>query len=196
VSTDCPCLSRGPKPPDRIHERDIGVDPCQGRYAAVALIRCSICRRLWLRYQWELEAETASGCWYETPINETEAAEMTAEAASEFILRAPWRIRGGSFFGHDGERIDRPAMAAPKDDAATFMKVCAKHSFIIRLSTGEAEFFNRRTLRWHPWPGPIPPCARPVSKAVAWTSIYQDTRHLDFGTLDRPWREWPAPAAG
>jgi hypothetical protein len=194
ATDDCPCLACGPKPPDRSHVRDIGVDPCGGRYADVDLIRCERCGRLWLRYQWEIESETASGCWYETVISETEAPKMTAEAASEFILRAPWRIRGGSFFGHDGERIDRPAMAAPKDDAVTFMKVSAKYSFVIRLCAGEQPaFFNRRTLRWHPWPRPIPPCARSVSRAVAWTSIYQDTRHLDFGTLDRPWREWPEP---
>jgi hypothetical protein len=199
VSTegDCPCLNRGPKPPDRIIEREIGTDATDGRYASVGLIRCSRCRLLWLRYFWEDESITASGRWCGAPISDATAAAMTPAAAYRFIRSAPWQIIGGSFYGHDGVRIDRPAEAA-ETAAATFMVVYAKHRLVLRFAApGEpASFFNRKTLRWHPWPRPIPPCARPVSKAAAWTSIYQDTRHLDFGTLDRPWREWPEPAGG
>jgi hypothetical protein len=180
---DCPCLARGPKPPDRIHEHDIGVDPCGGRFAAVTLIRCSICRRLWLRYQWELEAETASGCWYETAISETDAAEMTAEAASDFILKAPWRIRGGSFFGHDGERIDRPATRAA-DGAPRFVRLYARYPVVVRLVDGTPPtFWHRKLLRWCKFAGRLPAGAHEMSQGEVWEWQRHDMLGLDFGRL-------------
>jgi hypothetical protein len=99
----------------------------------------------------------------------------------------------------DGEARDIMGEAPPAGtetgNAATFLRVYGKYSFIIRLCAGEADFFNRKTLCWNRWPRPIPAPARPISKAAAWRSIYQETMHLDFGTLDRPYREWPEPAA-
>jgi len=185
VSTegDCPCLARGPKPPDRIHEREIGVDPCGGRYADVDLIRCARCRRLWLRYQWEIESETASGCWYETVISETDAAEMTANAASEFILSAPWRIRGGSFFGHDGERIDRPATRAAAG-TPRFVQLYARYPVVVRLVDGAPPmFWNRRTLTWCRFAGEVPADAHEMSQAEVWSWQRHDMLGHDFGRL-------------
>jgi hypothetical protein len=192
AAPDCSCLARGPKPPDRIIEREIGTDPTEGRYASVGLIRCSRCRRLWLRYFWEDESIAASGRWCEAVISEASAAAMKPAAAYRFIRSAPWRIIGGSFYGHDGVRIDRPAEAA-ETAATTFMVVYTKHRLVLRFAApGEpASFFNRKTLRWHPWPRPIPPCARPVSIADAWRDMRYEMLGLDFGTIERPWREWP-----
>ena len=47
-----------------------------------------------------------SGRWAEAPIDDATAATMTAEAAQSFIQAAPWRIVGGSFYGHAGKRVD------------------------------------------------------------------------------------------
>ena len=180
---DCPCLARGPKRPDRIDVRDIGVDPCGGRYAAVTLIRCARCDRLWLRYQWELEAVTSSGCWYEAPISETEATAMTAEAASDFFLRAPWRIRGGSFFGHDGERIDRPA-TRPSAGATRFVQLYARYPVVVRLIDGEPPtFWHRKLVRWCRFAGKVPVGVREMSQAEVWAWQRHDMLGLDFGRL-------------
>jgi len=180
---DCPCLARGPKRPDRIDVRDIGVDPCGGRYAAVTLIRCARCDRLWLRYQWELEAVTSSGCWYEAPISETEARAMTAEAASGFILGAPWRIRGGSFFAHDGERIDGPATRATAG-APRFVQIVARYPIIVRLVDGApAMFWHRKLCRWCHFAGKVPAGAYEMSPAEVFRWQVFDYRGLDFGRL-------------
>jgi hypothetical protein len=106
MTADCPCLDRGPRHPDAIVERDLGADPTDGRYADVSLIRCARCRRLWLREQLEYEAFSRSGRWSEAPIDEATAVTMTAEAAHSFVQAAPWRIVGGSFYGHAGKRVD------------------------------------------------------------------------------------------
>jgi hypothetical protein len=198
---NCPCLSHGPKRPDFIEEGEIGTDPSEGRFAYVYLIRCASCSRLWIRYLWEVEACTASGQWCEAPIEESAAATMSPEVAYRFIMSRHWRIVGGSFYGHGGDRVagQTQQSAAPEhgNDPATFRVLYAKHMVILRLLHGEpAMFFNRRTLRWHAWPGPIPAPARPITQADAWRSIYEDSIGLDFGTLDRPQREWPQPAAG
>jgi hypothetical protein len=100
--TGCLCIDRGPRSPDAIDERFIGVDETEGRFADVRLVRCLSCQRLWLRYQVEYEAFTAAGRWAEAPIAEAEAAEITPEQAAQFIAAAPWHIYGGSYFGHAG----------------------------------------------------------------------------------------------
>jgi hypothetical protein len=102
---ECPCLERGPRHPDIIRERDLGRDDTEGRFADVDVIRCARCRQLWLRYQYEIEAFTASGRWYEAVIDEAAAAAMTTEDAYGFIKAAPWRIVGGSFYGHSARRV-------------------------------------------------------------------------------------------
>ena len=104
--TDCACLERGPRHPNVVAVRDLGIDESEGRFADVNLIRCTRCRRLWLRYHFEVEAFTASGRWEEAPIDDVTAGTMTAEKAGEFLRAAPWRIIGGSLYGHSGKRID------------------------------------------------------------------------------------------
>jgi hypothetical protein len=101
----CPCLQQGPEHSGIILERELGVDTTDGRYAAVDLVRCARCRRLWLHYQFEFEAFLRSGRWAEAPIDEAAALTMTAAAAHGYIKMAPWRIIGGSFYGHPGKRV-------------------------------------------------------------------------------------------
>ena len=101
---NCPCLDLGPRHPDAAHERDLGIDETEGRFADVELVRCLRCRRLWLHYHVEYGAFTASGRWASTPIGEAEAGEITPERAADFIAAAPWHIYGGSWFGHAGKR--------------------------------------------------------------------------------------------
>ena len=104
----CACLDAGPRHADAIVERDLGVDPTEGRYADVSLIRCARCRRLWLRYQYEFEAFSRSGRWAEAPIDEKDAATITPEAAAEFIHVAEWHLFSGSYWGHSGKRGKGP----------------------------------------------------------------------------------------
>jgi hypothetical protein len=106
MTTACACLELGPRQPDLIRERDIGCDETDGRFADVGLQRCARCGRLWIRYQFEFEAFSRSGRWAEALIDAATAAAMTAEAAYRFIHMAPWRIVGGSFYGHAGKRVD------------------------------------------------------------------------------------------
>jgi hypothetical protein len=74
----------------------------------VSVVRCASCRRLWLRYPWEVEAFTASGRWYETVIDDATAETISPETAYATIQSAPWRIVGGSHLGHAGKRIGDP----------------------------------------------------------------------------------------
>jgi hypothetical protein len=75
----CACLDIGPKHPDVIHELNLGRDEADGRYAVVD-IWCAL-------------------------IDAAPATSMTAEAAYEYIQAAPWKIVGGSFYGHAGTRV-------------------------------------------------------------------------------------------
>jgi hypothetical protein len=104
--TACACIELGPRRPDVVEERYVGQDPTEGRFADVTVRKCARCHRLWLRYQYEFEAFTASGRWAEAPIDEATAATMTATSAHRYIHMAPWRIIGGSYFGQAGKRVD------------------------------------------------------------------------------------------
>jgi hypothetical protein len=101
---ECTCLSEGPRRPDVIDERYIGRDDTGGRFADVSLLRCSRCRRLWLRYAVEYEAYSRSGRWAAAPIDQTAAVTMTPEVAAPFLDRAELCIVGGSYYGHPGRR--------------------------------------------------------------------------------------------
>jgi hypothetical protein len=101
---DCACLSDGPRQPDIIDERHLGCDKTAGRFADVSLLRCSRCRRFWLRYAVEYEAFSRSGRWAEAPIDEKAAETMILEAAAGFLDRADFYIYGGSHYGHAGRR--------------------------------------------------------------------------------------------
>jgi hypothetical protein len=101
---DCNCLAEGPRQPDVADERYIGCDKASGRFADVTLLRCSRCRRLWLRYAVEYEAFTRSGRWVAAPIDRTAAETMTPEVAAPFLDQAELCIVGGSYYGHAGRR--------------------------------------------------------------------------------------------
>ena|ERR1700675_3061700 len=105
---ECSCLATAPKHPNAVEERSVGIDPSNGRFADVTLVRCALCRRLWLTYQFEIEAFTASGRWYAALISEADAKIMTPHRAPDFIKSQPWRIYGGSFYGHSGRRGSGP----------------------------------------------------------------------------------------
>lgn len=101
---DCPCLATAPTHPHAIDERVVGIDETHGRFAAVTLVRCTRCQRLWLSYHVEYEAFTASGRWGAAVIDEATAESMTPEGAAGFIDRAEWNVRGGSYFRHGSSR--------------------------------------------------------------------------------------------
>ncbi len=101
--TVCPCLECGPRHPDVTHEKYVGRDETDGRFADVTLLGCR-CGRLWLRYAVEYEAFSSSGRWAAVPISDSDAATMTPEKAPGFIAASPWHVRGGSYFGHAGRR--------------------------------------------------------------------------------------------
>jgi hypothetical protein len=101
---ECACLLDGPQKPDVIDETYVGCDKTSGRFADVSLLRCSRCRRLWLRYAVEYEAFSRSGRWAEAPVTDAEADAMTPEAAAAFLDRAEFCIVGGSYYGHARRR--------------------------------------------------------------------------------------------
>jgi hypothetical protein len=101
---DCCCLNAAPTHPHAIEERFVGTDPTDGRFALVRIVRCRLCRRLWVVYSVEYEHRTASGRWGAAVISEKDAGWMSPERAAGYIERAPWNVRGGSFFGHAGKR--------------------------------------------------------------------------------------------
>ena len=104
-SAECACLEYGPRAPDIIEKRDIGVDDTEGRFADVTLLRCARCRRLWLRHFYEVKGFSRSGRWAEALIDEERALAMMPQRALGFIEAAPWRVVGGSYYGHTGRRV-------------------------------------------------------------------------------------------
>jgi hypothetical protein len=103
-TSPCACLTSGPRHPDIGEQRQIGVDPTDGRYADVALLRCARCGRLWLRYHVEYEAFSGSGRWAVAPIAEDEAAMIRPETAAAYLDSQEWYVYGGSSWGHGGKR--------------------------------------------------------------------------------------------
>ena len=119
---------------------------------------------------------------------------------AEFVAFSGWTYaeqRAAAICGEAPAATDEPAAAIESDNEPSFWTVAAKYPFLMRLSpeTG-AEFFNRRTQRWHRWPGQVPPCVRIVSRATAWEWLRHEALGLDFGTLDRDHRDWPEAAGG
>lgn len=116
---------------------------------------------------------------------------------AEFVRFSGWEYAEDRAPVICGEAPVMPAegVAQEPDGEPSFWTVAAKHPFVMRLSpTTGAEFYNRRTGRWHRWPGPVPPCVRMVTKAAAWKWLRSEALGLDFGTLDRDHRDWPEPA--
>ena len=102
--TECPCLTEGLNSPYEVDQHYLGCDHTEGRFADVTTRRCSRCGRMWLRYQVEYEAFTASGRWAEAPIDDETAQAMTPERAAVFLDEAEFYVFGGSFWGHAGRR--------------------------------------------------------------------------------------------
>lgn len=68
------------------------------RFAAVSLWTCPRCGQRWLRYEYEVEAFTASGRWYLGPVTARQAEELTASQAKTTLESLDWYYYGGSYF--------------------------------------------------------------------------------------------------
>ncbi len=77
-------------------------DETEGRFADVAILQCTECGQLWLRYAVEYEAFPRSGRWARGLIDEASAQEMRSEAAADFLAALPGYVFGGSWFGRVG----------------------------------------------------------------------------------------------
>lgn len=76
--------------------RELGMD---SHYSEVAVLACRVCGRRWLRYHYELEAESRSGRWYLGQIPVSLSLGITAGEAKRALERAGWYHTGGSYFG-------------------------------------------------------------------------------------------------
>ena len=108
MTPPCGCLAVGPRFPDAIRERQVGVDGTEGRFADVEVIKCKACDRLWLRYHVEYESFSRSGRWAAAVIDDEMARHVSPEQASDFIAAQAWYVFGGSYWGHAGQRGQGP----------------------------------------------------------------------------------------
>lgn len=83
---------------DAFDEEEVGIDPTEGRYADVSLLRCRRCGQRWLRYFVEYESFSCSGRWARGPISERDAATITPEASAAYLAGLAWHLYGGSYF--------------------------------------------------------------------------------------------------
>ncbi len=91
-----------------IDTRYLGTDPAEGRYADVSLQACVDCGLLWVHYQFEFEAFTASGRWYRGEIDSAQARALEATSAAKLLESLPSYTAGGSYFsGHVQRRSGR-----------------------------------------------------------------------------------------
>ena len=88
---DCTCYSE----PLKGFGTAIGTD---ARYADIFLVQCPICRRSWLRYQYELEFYSNSGRWFLGPLRKDAVGNLNAEAAAGLFNDMLWYFAGGSYF--------------------------------------------------------------------------------------------------
>ena len=96
----CSCLKAG----SGVGLGALGVDETEGRFADVSAGACRACGRRWLRYQVEYEYRSRSGRWAMCLLDPDVVERITPETAPEFLAAAPWHIKGGSFWGHAGQR--------------------------------------------------------------------------------------------
>lgn len=95
---ECTCLNE-PGSFDQYEEiRRLGVDPTNGRYGEVDLLRCKSCGRCWLRYQVEYEAFTGSGRYFMGLITPEKAESLTPDEAIHYLNQLEWHLYGGSYF--------------------------------------------------------------------------------------------------
>ncbi|HEU0055275.1 MAG TPA: hypothetical protein VFQ39_18940 [Longimicrobium sp.] len=104
---NCSCLVPPPHFRD-FDRRDLGIDEGGGRFADVSMERCRRCGRIWLHYQYEIEAIPRSGRWYRGTVSPEQAERATPESALELLASLAWHLYGGSHFDTSGRRSDVP----------------------------------------------------------------------------------------
>jgi len=107
VGTQCRCATPPLDHRDFVKE-ELGVDESGGRFADVAIERCRLCGRSWLRYHYEIEAFSRSGRWYRGLVTPEQAARATPATALKILAELPWHLYGGSYFDTTGRRSDVP----------------------------------------------------------------------------------------
>ncbi len=80
---------------DHIERTELGSDEHHGE---VTLMRCRVCRRLWLHYYYINDFFTASGRWYHGLVSPELEPEIKLETAYDIFSRLEWYWCGGSFF--------------------------------------------------------------------------------------------------
>jgi hypothetical protein len=98
-----------------------------------------------------------------------------------------WRYaehRAAELCGAPTKPVDEPA-------TATFFSFPAKYMLVLRLSSGELQLWNPKTLKWHRFRAALPFSAWRIPRSEAWRNIYDDHIGSDFGTLCPNWRDWP-----
>lgn len=103
---DCTCLTP-PFDASRFVRTAIGVDTTAGRFADVSHDVCSVCKRAYVHYAWELEGVSRSGRWFRAPLMLV-APQLSASNAVEALSRAPFHYVGGSYFESVGVLRSRP----------------------------------------------------------------------------------------
>jgi hypothetical protein len=76
-------------------EKSLGMDR---HYAEVTLLVCPDCGTYWLRYDYEIEAFTASGRWYLGTVSPEQVTHLSAENAKAMLESLDWYFYGGSYF--------------------------------------------------------------------------------------------------
>lgn len=90
----CACLDAPGK--QLAIRRELGMD---NHYSEAAVLACRVCGRRWLRYHYELEAESRSGRWYLGQIPVARSLGITAGEAKGELEHIAWYHTGGSYFG-------------------------------------------------------------------------------------------------
>src|SRR5579875_1295604 len=83
-------------------QRTVGIDETAGRFGTVQLLRCKMCRQLWLHYHVEYESFSRSGRWARCPVGEEFATALKPEQATAVLDTAACHIYGGSYWGSTG----------------------------------------------------------------------------------------------
>lgn len=81
----------------------IGSDPTRGRFGETQIKSCVSCARLWLHYQVEYEAQSASGRWFRTLIPADSVLLINPFSSVAFIENSPWFFYGGSAYDSTGK---------------------------------------------------------------------------------------------
>lgn len=97
----CACLTS--KDSNLIVIQELGMD---SNFAEVSILECEECKRLWLRYFYEIEAFSNSGRWYLGNISSEDRETLMATNAKASLEKLGWYFCGGSYY--DG-KVSRSA---------------------------------------------------------------------------------------